>query len=71
MIAFSRLLRILLKVFKAFNKAAIEVCIGQQLDMDFEKVSFISHEEYLRMIELKTAVLIAASAMIGAIYRGS
>ena len=57
----------LLKVFKAFNKAAVEVCIGQQLDMDFEKVSFISHEEYLRMIELKTAVLLAASAFIGAI----
>jgi geranylgeranyl diphosphate synthase type II len=58
---------LLLKVFKAFNKAAIEVCVGQQLDMDFEKVSFVSHEEYLRMIELKTAVLIAASAMIGAV----
>jgi geranylgeranyl diphosphate synthase, type II len=58
---------LLLKVFKTFNKAAIEVCIGQQLDMDFEKVSFVSHEDYLRMIELKTAVLIAGSAKIGAI----
>jgi geranylgeranyl diphosphate synthase type II len=58
---------LLLKVFRVFNKAAVEVCIGQQLDMDFEKASFVSHEEYLRMIELKTAVLIAASAMIGAI----
>jgi geranylgeranyl diphosphate synthase type II len=58
---------LLLKVFKTFNKAAIEVCIGQQLDMDFEKVSFVSQEDYLRMIELKTAVLIAASAKIGAI----
>jgi geranylgeranyl diphosphate synthase type II len=58
---------LLLKVFKVFNKAAIEVCIGQQLDMDYEKVSIVSHEEYLRMIELKTAVLIAASAKIGAI----
>jgi geranylgeranyl diphosphate synthase, type II len=57
----------LLKVFRTFNKAAVEVCIGQQLDMDFEKVSFVSKDEYLRMIELKTAVLIAASAMIGAI----
>ena len=57
----------LVKVFKAFNKAAIEVCIGQQLDMDFEKISFVSQDEYLRMIELKTAVLLAASAMIGAI----
>ena len=57
----------LLKVFRAFNKAAIEVCLGQQLDMDFEKTAFISNEEYLRMIELKTATLLAASAMIGAI----
>lgn len=58
---------VLLKVFKVFNKAAIEVCIGQQLDMDYEKVAFVSHEEYLQMIELKTAVLLAASAKIGAI----
>jgi geranylgeranyl diphosphate synthase type II len=58
---------LLLKVFKTFNKAAIEVCIGQQLDMDFEKVSFVSQGDYLRMIELKTAVLIAASAKIGAV----
>jgi geranylgeranyl diphosphate synthase type II len=58
---------LLLAVFKVFNKAAIEVCIGQQLDMDYEKVSFVTDEEYLRMIELKTAVLLAASAKIGAI----
>jgi geranylgeranyl diphosphate synthase type II len=58
---------LLFKVFKTYNKAAVEVCVGQQLDMDFEKVAFVSHEEYLRMIELKTAVLIAASAKIGAI----
>jgi geranylgeranyl diphosphate synthase type II len=58
---------LLVKVFKEFNKAAIEVCVGQQLDMDFEKVSFISNDEYLRMIELKTAVLLAASSKIGAI----
>ena len=58
---------LLVKVFKEFNKAAIEVCVGQQLDMDFEKASIVSHEEYLRMIELKTAVLLAASSKIGAI----
>jgi geranylgeranyl diphosphate synthase type II len=58
---------ILLKVFKTFNKAAVQVCIGQQLDMDFEKISFVSQNEYLRMIELKTAVLLAASSKIGAI----
>jgi geranylgeranyl diphosphate synthase, type II len=63
--------RHLLKVFKVFNKAAIEVCVGQQLDIDFEKSTIVSHEEYLRMIELKTAALIAASAKVGAIIGGA
>jgi geranylgeranyl diphosphate synthase type II len=54
-------------ILKTYNKAAIEVCIGQQQDMDFEKTAFVTEEEYLKMIELKTAVLIAASAKIGAI----
>ena len=61
----------LLKVFRVFNKAAIEVCVGQQLDIDYEKATIVSHEEYLRMIELKTAVLLAASAKIGAIIGGA
>jgi len=63
--------RSLLKVFKVFNKAAIEVCVGQLLYIDFEKSVVISHEEYLRMIELKTAVLLAASAKIGSIIGGA
>ena len=63
--------RYLLKVFRVFNKAAIEVCVGQQLDIDFEKAAIVSHEEYLRMIELKTAALLAASAKIGAIIGGA
>jgi geranylgeranyl diphosphate synthase type II len=54
-----------------FNKAAIEVCVGQQLDIDYEKATIVSHEEYLRMIELKTAVLLAASAKIGSIIGGA
>jgi geranylgeranyl diphosphate synthase type II len=58
---------IMSKVFKTYNKAAIEVCIGQQLDIDFENVNMISHEEYLRMIGLKTAALLAAAAKIGAL----
>jgi geranylgeranyl diphosphate synthase type II len=61
----------LLKVFRVFNNAAIEVCTGQQLDMDYEKAPVVSHDEYLRMIELKTAALIAASLKIGAIIGGS
>jgi geranylgeranyl diphosphate synthase, type II len=61
----------LLKVFRVFNKAAIEVCVGQQLDIDFEKAIIVSKDEYVRMIELKTAVLIAASVKIGAIIGGA
>jgi len=55
----------LLKVFRVFNKAAVEVCVGQQLDMDYEKAVVVTRDEYIRMIELKTAVLIAASVKIG------
>jgi geranylgeranyl diphosphate synthase type II len=64
-------LNILQKVFRIFNKTAIEVCVGQQLDMDFEKATIVSRAEYIRMIELKTAVLIAASARIGALFGGA
>lgn len=63
--------RCLSKVFKVFNKAAIEVCVGQQLDIDFEKATIVSKDEYLRMIELKTGALMAASAKIGAIIGGA
>jgi len=55
------------KILRTYNKAAVEVCIGQQSDMDFEKATLVTQDEYLRMIELKTAVLLAASAKIGAI----
>lgn len=58
---------VMLKVFRTYNKAAVEVCTGQQSDMDFEKAALVTQDEYLRMIELKTAVLLAASAKIGAI----
>jgi geranylgeranyl diphosphate synthase, type II len=63
--------RCLSKVFRVFNKTAIEVCVGQQLDIDFEKAAIISQDEYLRMIELKTAVLMACSVKIGAIIGGA
>jgi geranylgeranyl diphosphate synthase type II len=59
------------KVFRVFNKAAIEVCAGQQLDIDFEKAKIVSQEEYIRMIELKTSVLVAASVKIGSIIGGA
>lgn len=61
----------LYKVFRVFNKAAIEVCVGQQIDMEYEKATVVTHQEYLKMIGLKTAVLLAASAKIGAITGGA
>jgi len=51
---------------KIFNQAAVEVCEGQQLDMDFENQSEVSSDSYLEMISKKTAALIAASLQIGA-----
>jgi len=58
-------------VHEVFTLTAMQVCEGQQMDMNFEEVSSVSEEEYLSMIELKTAVLIAASLKIGAILGGS
>jgi geranylgeranyl diphosphate synthase type II len=58
---------ILGSVLKVFNKTSVEVCEGQQYDMNFESRQAVPVEEYLKMIELKTAVLIGASLKIGAI----
>ena len=49
-----------------FSQTALEVCEGQQLDMDFETRINVSIHEYLNMIRLKTAVLLACSLKIGA-----
>jgi geranylgeranyl diphosphate synthase, type II len=54
-----------------FNKTAAEVCEGQQLDMDFEKVEQVSFDEYLNMITLKTSVLVASSLQMGAVLGGA
>lgn len=59
------------KVFPVFNETALEVCEGQQLDMDFEERVDVILPEYLEMIRLKTSVLIAASLKIGAIIGGA
>ncbi len=53
-------------IMKTFNKTAIEVCEGQQLDMDFERMDDVAVADYMEMIRLKTAVLLAASLKIGA-----
>ncbi len=50
-----------------FSKTAIEVCEGQQLDIDFEQRDDVSIPEYLQMIEFKTAVLVGAALQMGAI----
>lgn len=62
---------LLIPVFRIFNRTAVEVCVGQQLDIDFENARIVSQEEYIRMIELKTSVLLAAAAMIGGIAGGA
>lgn len=54
-----------------FSKAAIEICEGQQLDMNFESKHDVSIPEYIEMIRLKTAVLLATSLKIGAICGGA
>lgn len=59
------------KILERFSQTAIEVCEGQQLDMDFEKKNQVTQEEYLEMIRLKTAVLLAASLQIGAWIGGA
>ena len=54
-----------------FSKTAAEVCDGQQLDMDFEKRSDVTMPEYMQMIGLKTGVLLACSAQMGALIAGA
>lgn len=52
---------------KLFSKTALEVCEGQQYDVDFETRDNVTISEYLKMIEFKTAVLVAAAMKMGAI----
>lgn len=59
--------KVLPQLLNTFNSVAIEVCQGQQLDMDFEEKNVISVDDYLNMIRLKTAVLLGAALKIGAI----
>lgn len=60
------------KIISVFNKAATEVCEGQQMDMDFEVMEpeQVQYDDYVRMIGLKTSVLLAASLQLGAIIGG-
>ena len=58
-------------ILTLFNRTAKEVCEGQQLDMDFEKMDNVNMEAYINMITLKTSVALAASLQTGAILGGA
>jgi geranylgeranyl diphosphate synthase type II len=59
------------EVIEEFNSSALKVCEGQQYDMNFETRQTVTEEDYLKMIGLKTAVLLAGSLKIGAIIGGA
>ncbi|WP_245939421.1 polyprenyl synthetase family protein [Tenacibaculum gallaicum] len=59
--------KIFQKLAQLFSKTALEVCDGQQLDVDFETRNDVTIDEYIKMITLKTSVLVAAALKMGAI----
>ena len=59
------------RVMEIFTTIALQVCEGQQYDMDFETRQKVSVVEYMNMIELKTSVLLAGAASIGAVLGGA
>jgi geranylgeranyl diphosphate synthase type II len=59
--------KVLPRLLEIFNRTAIEVCEGQQLDMDFETRNDVSIEEYVEMIRLKTSVLLGCALEMGAV----
>ena len=63
--------KIVKQVLAVFSKAAIKVCEGQQWDMDFETQLDVSINDYIKMIEYKTAVLLGAALQIGGITSGA
>jgi geranylgeranyl diphosphate synthase, type II len=63
--------KVLPSILGDFNRTALQICEGQQMDMDFETFEDVSIESYLKMIGLKTAVLLAASLKIGAVIGGA
>lgn len=63
--------RVLRSVLEIYHQTAIEVCEGQQLDMEFEKSSSVTVDDYIKMISLKTAVLPAACLKTGALIAGA
>ena len=62
---------VLPQVLELFSRTAAEVCDGQQLDMDFEQCGIVPMDAYMKMIGLKTGVLIACAAQMGALIAGA
>ncbi|WP_339657984.1 polyprenyl synthetase family protein [Flavobacterium frigidarium] len=62
---------VFMELAKLFSKTALEVCEGQQWDVDFETRDDVTIAEYLKMIEYKTAVLVAAAMKMGALVAGT
>ena len=60
-----------LELLKIFNKTALEVCEGQQYDVDFETRDQVAEHEYLKMVQFKTAVLVGAALQMGALVGGA
>jgi geranylgeranyl diphosphate synthase, type II len=59
------------QILPVFNETALRVCEGQQFDMDYEGFTDITIDEYLKMVEYKTALLVAAALRIGALTGGA
>lgn len=58
-------------LLNVFNRVVLEVCEGQQLDMDYEKRSRVTIDEYVDMIRMKTSVLLGGAAELGALAMGA
>ena len=58
-------------VTQLFTKTAMELCEGQQMDMNFESQDSVTYQEYIQMISMKTGVLVGAALQIGAIVAGA
>ena len=62
---------IILDIIDIFGQTAVEVCEGQQYDLDFETMDNVSIEEYIQMIRLKTSVMFAGCLKAGGLFAGA
>ena len=59
------------EVLNIFNKTSLDICVGQQMDMEFEKCASVESDQYTEMIRLKTAVFLGMALQIGARIGGA